>query len=33
MLDLCSFMFGRDVLGDEIAMLLMKRAREGCGFA
>jgi len=28
-LDLCSFLFGRDVLGDEIAMLLMKRAREG----
>ena len=27
--DLCSFLFGRDVLGDEIAMLLMKRAREG----
>lgn len=28
-LDLCSFLFGRDVLGDEIAMLLMRRAREG----
>jgi cardiolipin synthase len=28
-LDLCSFLFGRDVLGDEIALLLMKRAREG----
>ncbi len=28
-LDLCSYMFGRDVLGDEIAMLLAKRARDG----
>jgi cardiolipin synthase len=28
-LDLCSFLFGRDALGDEIAMLLMKRVREG----
>jgi cardiolipin synthase len=28
-LDLCSFIFGRDVLGDEIAMHLMRRAREG----
>lgn len=28
-LDLCTFLLGRDVLGDEIAMLLMQRAREG----
>ena len=28
-LDLCSFLFGRDVIGDEIAQLLMKRAQEG----
>ena len=28
-LDLCSFLFGRDVLGDEIAALLIKRARQG----
>ena len=30
-IDLCSFLLGRDVLGDEIASLLMKRAREGVG--
>ncbi|WP_394789548.1 phosphatidylserine/phosphatidylglycerophosphate/cardiolipin synthase family protein [Rhodoferax sp.] len=28
-LDLCTFIFGRDVLGDEIAALLVRRAREG----
>lgn len=28
-LDLSSFLWGRDVLGDEIAILLMRRAREG----
>ena len=28
-LDLCSFLFGRDLLGDEIALLLMRRSREG----
>jgi cardiolipin synthase len=28
-LDVCSFLLGRDVLGDEIAMLLMRRARDG----
>jgi len=28
-LDLCTFLLGRDVLGDEIATLLMRRAREG----
>jgi cardiolipin synthase len=28
-LDLCSFLYGRDVLGDEIAILLMQRARQG----
>lgn len=28
-LDLCSFLLGRDVLGDEIALLLMQRARAG----
>lgn len=28
-IDLCSFLFGRDVLGDEIATRLMQRAREG----
>lgn len=28
-LDLCSFLFGRDVLGDEIARLLIQRAQAG----
>lgn len=28
-LDICSFLFGRDVLGDEITKILMQRAREG----
>lgn len=28
-LDLCTFLFGRDVLGDEITTRLMRRAREG----
>ena len=28
-LDVCSFLIGRDVLGDEVAALLMRRAREG----
>ncbi|WP_296446149.1 phospholipase D-like domain-containing protein [Rhodoferax sp. UBA5149] len=28
-LDLCSFLFGRDVLGDEIALHLIRRARDG----
>ena len=28
-LDLCTFLLGRDVLGDEIANMLMARAREG----
>lgn len=28
-IDLCTFIFGRDVLGDEVSALLMRRAREG----
>jgi len=28
-LDLCSFLLGRDVVGDEIAMLLIRRAQAG----
>jgi cardiolipin synthase len=28
-LDLCSFLLGRDVLGDEVAALLAQRARDG----
>jgi cardiolipin synthase len=28
-LDICSFLLGRDVLGDEIALVLMQRARDG----
>lgn len=28
-LDVCSFLLGRDVLGDEIALLLIQRARAG----
>jgi len=28
-LDLCSFLLGRDVVGDEIALLLMRRAQAG----
>ena len=28
-IDICSFLFGRDVLGDEIAKILIQRAHEG----
>lgn len=28
-LDICSFLIGRDVLGDELVKILMQRAREG----